>query len=485
MIICVLLLLEFASVYNIMHVEATGIENEKYSMAYVFTGNISTQISYVEQTKGAVQTVSPSGWFNLNVDGTLQTPANRTQFVARMHEQGIRVVVCLNNHWDRTTGINALNNAERLTTQLAHYVELYNLDGINIDIENVTPAQRDLYTKFMALLRDKIPKHKEVSIAVSANPSGTTTGWAGSYDYTSMNPYVDYFMIMTYDEHYEGGNAGSVSSINFVEKSIQYALTKTVADKIVMGIPFYGRMWSVGNTNIRGVGITNSDIDLIVRTYNGITTFDAVTQSAKVEFNVKKEDPLLTIQGQRLAVGSYVVWFENNRSIQAKMELVQRYNLKGAGAWALGQENVAIWNNYTNWLNGASVSDSTSTDRQPNYYSVSYNTNGGTGTPSTTQHQQGTPITITNTIPTRTGYTFTGWRYNGITYTRGQTLTMPANSITLTAQWTQNPTTTYTIKSGDTLWLLAQSFGTSVSDIKVLNGLTSDIIYPGQQLQIP
>jgi len=473
---------------NIGQAEAADVTNEKYSMAYVFLGNTATQINQVERTNGAIQTVSPSGWFNLNVDGTLQTPANRAQFVTRMHELGIRVVVCLNNHWDQKTGINALNNADRLTTQLAHYIELYDLDGINVDIENVTPAQRDLYTKFMAMIRDKIPAHKEVSIAISANPTGTTSGWQGSYDYAAINPYVDYFMIMTYDEHYEGGSAGSVSSINFVEKSIQYALTKTSANKIVMGIPFYGRLWSVGNTNSRGIDVTNSDIDLIIKTYNGITTFDTATQSTKVEFNVKSGDTLLTIQGTRLSAGNYVIWYENLQSIQAKIELVQKYNLKGVGAWALGQENTALWNNYSNWLNGNSKAGSASPGDQSNYYSVVYDTNGGSGAPSNTQQRQGATVTITNTIPTRTGYTFTGWRYNGNTYTKGQTLTMPATSITLTAQWTQNPTptpTTHTVKSGDTLWLLSRIFGTSVNAIKILNGLTSDMIYPGQKLQIP
>ncbi len=407
-IICVFLSAWFIPTGNIEHTETTDDANEKYSMAYTYFGSITTQISYVERTNGAVQTVSPSGWFNLNVDGTLQTPANRTQFVTQMHEQGIRVVVCLNNHWDRTTGVNALNNADHLTTQLAGYIELYNLDGINVDIENVTPTQRGTYTKFMAMLRDKIPEHKEVSIAISANPTGTTTGWQGSYDYAAMSPYVDYFMIMTYDEHYKGGSAGSVSSINFVEKSIQYALTKTSANKIVMGIPFYGRLWSVGNTNIRGIDVTNNDIDLIIKTYKGITTFDTTTQSAKVEFNVKSGDILLTIQGQRLAVGSYVLWFENAQSIQTKMKLIQRYNLKGVGAWALGQEDTALWNNYTNWLNNYSKSGSASSGDQSSYYSVVYEANGGVGTPNTAQYRQGTTVTITNTEPTRTGYTFTG-----------------------------------------------------------------------------
>jgi len=349
-----LMLLMLTPVYGNLFIGADAVAGEKYSMAYVFSGSVQTQIAYVERTNNSLHTVSPSGWFNLNNDGTLQTPANRTQFVTRMHELDIRVVVCLNNDWDQTVGINALNNAEKLTNQLANYVEMYDLDGINVDIENVTPTQRDLYTQFIMLLRNKIPDNKEVSIAVGANPDGTTRGWLGSYDYAAMNPYVDYFMIMTYDEHYEDGNAGSVASISFVEKSIQYALTKTSSDKIVIGIPFYGRMWSVGNANIRGIDVYASDINRVIETYDGKTTFDDVTQSAKVEFTVKNGDVLLNIQGHRLTVGNYVIWFENEQSIQSKMQLVQKYALKGVGAWALGEENPSIWNAYTDWLNGSS-----------------------------------------------------------------------------------------------------------------------------------
>ena len=119
-----------------------------------------------------------------------------------------------------------------------------------------------------------------------------------------------------------------------------------------MGLPFYGRLWSVGNNNIRGIDATNSDIDQIIRTYGGVTTFDVATQSAKLEFTVRSGDTLLTVQGTRLSVGNYVVWFENDRALQAKMEVVQRYNLRGVGAWALGQENTAIWSNYVSWLRG-------------------------------------------------------------------------------------------------------------------------------------
>lgn len=122
-----------------------------------------------------------------------------------MHDQGIRVVPYLSNNWDRELGRAMLRNKEVATTQIAEAIERYNLDGVNVDIENVTDEDQADYTEFVRLLREKIPAHKEVSVAVAANPKGWTEGWHGSYDYKLLAEFSDYLMIMTYDESYVGG----------------------------------------------------------------------------------------------------------------------------------------------------------------------------------------------------------------------------------------------------------------------------------------
>lgn len=79
------------------------------------------------------------------------------------------------------------------------------LDGVNVDIENVTEKQRTQYTELVRRLRESLPSDKEVSVAVAANPSGWNTGWHGSYDYAELGKYADHLFIMAYDEHYQGG----------------------------------------------------------------------------------------------------------------------------------------------------------------------------------------------------------------------------------------------------------------------------------------
>ncbi len=332
-----------------MSVFAAG--TPRYSMAYLYGGTVAQQIDYVERTNNSLQTVSPS-YFDIIADGSLKLNPVSKDFVERMHASNIKVVPFLSNHWDRNAGIIALQDVEKLSTQIADYVELYNLDGVNVDIENVTDKQKDQYTELVRLLRQKITAEKEVSVAVAANPNNWQVGWHGSYDYAALGDTSDYLMLMTYDEHYEGGPAGPVASIGFVEKSIQHALSNTSADKVVVGLPMFGRIWSQHDTSFVGKGVPIKTVNSMVQDYNAKVTYDEATQSPKAEFEVKEGDKLHTISGKTLQPGKYVIWFENDQSLEAKLKLVQKYDLKGAGSWALGQEDASIWENYNTWLNG-------------------------------------------------------------------------------------------------------------------------------------
>ena len=232
-----------------------------------------------------------------------------------MHDKGIKVVPFLSNHWNRTAGINALKNIESLSTQIADYVEEYDLDGINVDIENVTHEQKDQYTQFVKLLREKIPGHKEISVAVAANPNNWQTGWHGSYDYAALSEYADHLLIMAYDEHYEGSSPGPVASISFVERSIQYALEKTTSDKIVVGIPFYGRIWGLDSNRITGKGVSDQNDSRIVERCESTLTYDEQSQSVKAEVTITESSGNFTVGGDFvLQPGRYVIWFEK-RSI--------------------------------------------------------------------------------------------------------------------------------------------------------------------------
>ena len=319
----------------------------KFSMAYLYGGTVDRQIEQV-RLAGTLNTVSP-GYFDIDKNGALQVGSVSQKLIDAMHDMGIRVVPMLSNHWDRNAGRLALRDPAALAEQIAGYVEQYGLDGVNVDIENVTEKERDAYTLLVKTLREVIPAHKEVSVAVAANPNGWQTGWHGSYDYAALARYADYLMIMAYDESWEGGEAGPVASLSFAERSIQYALRFAPAEKLVLGVPFYGRVWS-GDGRFTGQGITLNRLYELLEDYASVLFYSETHRSPMVEITVKEGDPIVSLGGKTLSPGKYTIWFEDERSLEAKTELIHAYNLKGLGAWALHQATDSILGSLSGWL---------------------------------------------------------------------------------------------------------------------------------------
>lgn len=337
---------------------ATGHQAEasRFNMSYLYFGNPNSYVDQVDATKGSLTDVTPN-YFELDGNGNLAvTSKYSASFVEAMHQRHVKVVPFLSNHWDKQIGLAALTNREKLAQQIADKIQEYQLDGINIDIEGLNETSRDSFTSFIELLRQKVPVGKEVSVAVASNPSGETKGWAASYDYAGLAKQADYLMIMTYDESYEGSEAGPVASISFVEKSIQYALNTGVpSDKIVLGIPFYGRMWSADGA-IKGLGVSQRLIAPLLNKYNGTITYDTEKQAPKATFQIPTGSTEV-VSYTTLPAGTYTVWYENESSIKEKLKLVSKYNLKGTGSWALNQEDLGVWDWYTMSLNGLFFKD--------------------------------------------------------------------------------------------------------------------------------
>ncbi|MBE7041894.1 MAG: glycoside hydrolase [Ruminococcaceae bacterium] len=329
-------------------------KSDRYAMSYVFFGTYSQQLEYISVTQGSLGVISPS-YFNLDQNGQLEQVTISHDFIESVHQQGMKVVPFLSNHWDRASGVAALENREQLAEELYQMIMEHHLDGINVDIENVSEKYRDAYTDLVRLLREKIPADREVSVAVAANPEGWTLGWHGSYDYKALGEIADHLFLMAYDEHYQGGESGPVASLSFVEQSIQYALHFVPREKIVLGLPFFGRIWSE-NGEISGQGISCQRIESIIARYDAKVTYDRVTRSPKAEFSLTEADNLV-INGQTMKPGKYVIWFENSNSLKEKLALVDKYELKGAGSWALGQETADVWDYFSLWLNGKYFED--------------------------------------------------------------------------------------------------------------------------------
>ena len=316
-----------------------SVEAQKYNMTYLYgSGNY---ISMVNNANILFNDVSPS-YFDIDEEGNLILNTVDTSFVNTMHEQGTKVIPFLSNHWNRNIGRAGLKNRERLSSDIANAILKYNLDGVNVDIENVTELDKEEYVDLIKLLREKLPTDKSIVVSVAANPNNWTTGWHGSYDYEGLAKYADHLVIMAYDEHYDGGEPGAVAGIEFVEKSIKYALERVESEKIVLGIPLYGRYWKE-DVLYGGFAISCEQVENLVSNYKSDVVYDKETQAVKATITIYSTDNKPKIYGKTLTSGKYVIWYENDESIAKKLELINKYDIKGVGTWRLGLENKSMW----------------------------------------------------------------------------------------------------------------------------------------------
>jgi spore germination protein YaaH len=342
-----------------------GAIDQKFSMSYIYFGNSSSYTSLVDGTQGSLNEVAPN-YFTLDSNGGLAvTKAFDDEFVNDMHARGIRVVPYLSSDWTHPEyAAEALkkfedpNNMNTIAESLCAFIDENDLDSVNIDLENLRIEQRANYVRLMQRLYEKLhPEGKTVAVAVAVKPNGHETGWAASYDYAGLAQYSDYLMLMAYDEHWDGGKPGSVASLSFVEQSVRYALTQVPKEKIVLGLPFYGRIWSDSGSYPNGYGVSNTRITRLIADYHGAVTFDSVSRSVRAVITVRSGDIKPVIGGTTLNAGTYTIWYENEQTLKERLDLIQKYDLKGAGSWSLGQEDEATWTYYKLRLNGCTFDD--------------------------------------------------------------------------------------------------------------------------------
>lgn len=199
--------------------------------------------------------------------------------------------------------------------------------GVNIDFENVPAKDRIYLTAFFRELAAALrPKNLLVTASVPAKTyDETKSSHSGAYDYKALAPYLDLVMVMTYDEHYSGGEPGPVASYPWVEKVIKYTMQSFSPNKIILGLAGYGYDWSYSSGKARNY----TAIQNLIKTHNIAPKWHSVYQV-----------PYFTYKSWGI---THQVWYENNHSTAAKMNLVKKYNLRGVALWRLGYEDPLVW----------------------------------------------------------------------------------------------------------------------------------------------
>jgi spore germination protein YaaH len=284
-----------------------------------------------------VNVISPT-WFAIDdAQGNLSNKANKS-FVTWAHGKGYQVWALFSNDFDADrTSIVLADYKTRLhiIRQLLSYAELYNLQGINIDFENVYLKDKGKLTQFV---RELTPYLHEQNLVVSIDVTirGGSEMWSLFADREALSQTVDYMMVMTYDEHWATSPvAGSVASLPWTEAGIVDIMRedKVPANKLILGVPYYTRIWSEefidNKKKITSKAVGMEAIDKLLKEKKLTPVFDEAVGQDYVEYT---EEGVLNR-----------IWIENEKSMKARMDIVKKYNLAGIGSWSRVFSNAAIW----------------------------------------------------------------------------------------------------------------------------------------------
>ena len=206
--------------------------------------------------------------------------------------------------------------------------------GVDVDFEYIFAEDRDRFTTFVARLTDTLNQYGyEVSVALAPKTSTDQPGllYEGK-DYAGLGAAANHVLLMTYEWGYTYSEPRAVAPVNLVRRVIEYGLTQIPSDKIDMGIPNYGYDWPLpyekGVTKARTIG--NIEAVRIAADYGAVIMYDEVAKTPYYNY----------VDNEGI---SHEVWFEDVRSIEAKLGLIEEYNLRGAGYWQIMRLFLAGW----------------------------------------------------------------------------------------------------------------------------------------------
>ncbi|WP_301628208.1 glycosyl hydrolase family 18 protein [Paenibacillus apis] len=284
-----------------------------------------------------VNVVSPT-WFSLiDGEGNVKSKAD-SAYVNWAHNQGMQVWGLFSNSFEPDLTTEALSSFDkRMTTilQMLHYAKLYDLDGINIDYENVYTKDGPNLTQFMRELRPLASEYGLV-VSIDVTPKSNSEMWSAFLDRRALAPVVDYLILMAYDEHWAASPvSGSVASLPWVEASVNRILQEDGVDpdQMILGIPLYTRVWSEtkvdGKTKVKSKAIGMKKAKEIIETYKLTPEFSADTGQNYVEY---KEGDVLNR-----------IWLEDAVSLQSRVDLAKSLGLAGVATWTRSFASAEAW----------------------------------------------------------------------------------------------------------------------------------------------
>lgn len=276
--------------------------------------------------------------YKLTPTAELVTPDD-SDLIFRAQRSAVMPIMVVTNIFDEGFSTEVLSVIlaseelqERLIGNILSELTGKNYYGVNMDIEYIAPDDRERYNAFLERLTERL--HNEGFIVMSALAPKISADQLGvlyeAHDYAEQGRIVDYVIIMTYEWGYTYGPPLAVSPINEVRRVLDYAVTEIPPEKILMGMPNYGYDWTLPfmrGTPAQSVSLTQA-VDLALR------------YGVEIQFDEQAQTPYFyyTDNGTQ-----HVVWFDDPRSIDSKLQLIDDYKLAGASWWTVNRCYVPNW----------------------------------------------------------------------------------------------------------------------------------------------
>ena len=338
---------------KIGYVKTTTLANTKkirdnLEMGKQIQGNVSLVWEYFSKYAKApqrtekidgVNVVAPT-FFSLSDSKKGAIVANVGQagqnYINWAHSNGYRVWPWVaneaTNKADKDLTSEILNDyklREKLISSIVSAVEMYNLDGINLDFENMYESDKDAYSRLVIELAPRLKElGKVLSVDVTA-PDGSPD-WSLCFNRNVIGDVADYVIFMAYDQHNTSTEAGTVAGCDWVEANINKFLGQegVKPEKIILAMPFYTRVWNVTDGGLSSSAVDMKSQSTLIPDDAKITWDDSLKQNlAEYEKNGR----------------TYKVWMEDAKSLKCKLDLVKKYNLAGGAFWRKDQETSDVW----------------------------------------------------------------------------------------------------------------------------------------------
>lgn len=305
------------------------LKNEKITLAWFQVSGTAgnSSIDNNMSTISGVNVIAPT-WYSVTDESGNMSSYASADFVSKMHQRGIDVWALVSD-FDTNVDFAQLYSSKAARTNMVNKLvgeaKSYGFDGINLDYENIKSAYAKDYLQFVRELSVACERNGIVLSTDNYKPEANNR----CYNLKEQSKFVDYVIVMAYDEHYAGTDAGSVASLPFVKEAVEDTVQLVGKEHVIAGIPFYTRIWTTtdGNTTSRAVGMQ--------------AAIDQLNSDGQVA--LWNDDCGQYVASYTVGSSTRQIWFEEEKSIEAKMQVIQQENTAGVACWKLGLEKSTVW----------------------------------------------------------------------------------------------------------------------------------------------